>query len=52
MSQQLTINVINYASTLVTSKRDADVECAYGAFGAVQGLSQTRLGNRKWYSVV
>lgn len=51
MSQQLAINVINYASTLVTSERYADVECAYGAFSALQGLSQTCSGNRKWDSV-
>lgn len=48
MSQQLAINVINYASTLVTSERDADVECAHGAFSALQGFSQTCSGNRKW----
>lgn len=35
MSQQLAINVINYASTLVTSERDADVERVYGAFSAL-----------------
>lgn len=44
MSQQLAINVINYASTLVTSERDADVEYVYGAFSALQGLSQTHWG--------
>lgn len=42
MSQQLAINVINYASTLVTSERDADVEYVYGEFSALQGLWQTR----------
>lgn len=41
MSQQLAINVINYSSTLVTSECDADVECVYGAFSILSGLSQS-----------
>lgn len=47
MSQQLAINVINYASTLVTSERDADVEYVHGAFSALRGLSQTRWGKQE-----
>ena len=47
MSQQLAINVINYSSTLVTSECDADVECVYGAFSALPGLSQSWWGEGK-----
>lgn len=47
MSQQLAINVINYSSTLVTSERDADVECVYGAFSTLPGLSQSWWGKGK-----
>lgn len=47
MRQQLAINVINYSSTLVTSECDADVECVYGAFSVLPGLSQSWWGKGK-----